>query len=95
MQNSPVLIVNEIFIVYYRYRAFSVYTVIPPTLILHGTKNRLVNCEGSAILYRQLKKCGKDVQLYLIKGADHGGAEFWTKETLDIIGGFIQGCLKN
>ncbi len=69
-------------------------TVIPPTLILHGTKDRLVNCEGSAILYRQMKKCGKEVQLYLIKGADHGGAEFWTVETLAIIDGFIRSCLE-
>ncbi len=68
-------------------------TVIPPTLILHGTKDRLVNCEGSVILYRQLKKCGKDVELYLIKGADHGGAEFWTPEALAIIDGFIRRCM--
>ncbi len=68
-------------------------TVIPPVIILHGTKDRVVNCEGSVILYRQLKECGKDVQLYLIKGADHGGAEFWTTETLDIVDRFIRSCI--
>ncbi len=69
-------------------------TVIPPVLIFHGTKDRIVNCEGSVILYRQLKKCGKDVQLYLVKGADHGGAEFWTEQVLDIVDGFLKSCFK-
>ena len=67
-------------------------TQIPPTLIFHGTKDRTVNCEGSAILYRQMKKCGKDVRIYLIKGGDHGGAEFWTDEVLDIVDGFLKEC---
>ena len=48
----------------------------PPTIIFHGTKDRIVNCEG-VILYRRMKECGKDVKLYLIEGADHGGNEFW------------------
>ena len=65
---------------------------VPPTLILHGTKDRTVNCEGSVILYRQMKKCGKDVQLYFLKGADHGGAEFWTEEVLDIVDVFLKKC---
>lgn len=65
-------------------------TIIPPTLIFHGTKDRVVNCEGSVILYRQMKKCGKDVQLYFIKGADHGGAEFWTDEVICIVDGFLK-----
>lgn len=69
-------------------------SVIPPTIILHGTKDCIVNCEGSAILYRQMKKCGKDVKLYLIKGANHGGPEFWTREVLDIVDGFIRSCLQ-
>ncbi|MCI8615510.1 alpha/beta hydrolase [Parablautia intestinalis] len=68
-------------------------SVIPPTIILHGTKDCVVNCEGSAILYRQMKKCGKNVKLYLIKGANHGGPEFWTKEVLDIVDGFMKDCL--
>ncbi len=67
-------------------------TAVPPTLILHGTKDRTVNCEGSVILYRQMKKCGKDVQLYFLKGADHGGAEFWTEEVLDIVDAFLKKC---
>ncbi len=69
-------------------------TEIPPTLIFHGTKDRVVNCQGSVILYRQMKKCGKDVTLYFIKGADHGGPEFWTPEVLAVMDSFIQNCIR-
>ncbi|MCD8189262.1 MAG: alpha/beta hydrolase [Clostridiales bacterium] len=69
-------------------------TVAPPTLILHGTKDRTVNCEGSVVLYRQMKKCGKDVTMYLLRGADHGGPEFWTDNILDIVDSFIRRCLQ-
>ena len=67
-------------------------TVLPPVLIFHGTKDRLVNCEGSAILYEQLKKTGHPVDFYLIQGADHGGPEFWTDGVLDIVDGFCRKC---
>ena len=65
-------------------------TVLPPVLIFHGTKDRVVNCEGSAILYQRLKETGHPVSFYLIKGADHGGAEFWTSQVLDIVEGFMK-----
>lgn len=51
---------------------------LPPVLIFHGTKDRLVNARQSASLYRQLRDVGKSAELYLLEGADHGGAEFWT-----------------
>ena len=62
----------------------------PAFLIFHGTKDRVVNCEGSAILYQRLKETGHPVSFYLIKGADHGGAEFWTSQVLDIVEGFMK-----
>lgn len=65
-----------------------------PMLILHGTKDRLVYCEQSQRLYEAMRKEGKDVTLYYIKGADHGGAPFWTKEVVDIYHNFIQRCIK-
>ncbi len=65
-------------------------TVLPPVLIFHGTKDRVVNCEGSAILYKRLKETGHPVSFYLVKGADHGGAEFWTSQVLDIVEGFMK-----
>ncbi len=67
-------------------------TKLPPVLILHGTKDRTVNCTGSVALYRRLKETGHPVDLYLIKGADHGGSEFWTETVLDIVDSFIKDC---
>lgn len=63
---------------------------IPPVLMFHGTKDRLVNTKNSVYLYERLKECGKEVEFYLLKGADHGGGEFWTKTTLDIMESFIR-----
>lgn len=67
-------------------------TEIAPVLIFHGTKDRTVNTKQSVTLYRKLKECGKDVQLYLIAGGDHGGAEYWTEQVLDIEEAFIKKC---
>lgn len=68
-------------------------TVIPPVLLFHGTKDRIVNCECNVSLYSHMKKLGKAVELYLVKGADHGGAEFWTDQTIDIMEAFIKSVL--
>lgn len=67
-------------------------TDIPPVLIFHGTKDRTVNTRQSLILYEKLKETGKQAQLYLIRGADHGGPEFWTDEVMDIVDCFIKQC---
>lgn len=68
-------------------------TEIAPVLIFHGTKDRTVHTKQSVGLYKRLKECGKDVQLYLIAGGDHGGAEYWTEQILDIEEKFIKKCL--
>lgn len=68
-------------------------TEIAPMLIFHGTKDRTVNVSGNVMLYRKLKECGKDVRFYLVQGADHGGAEFWMPQTLDIMEKFIKYCI--
>ncbi|MBQ7446375.1 MAG: alpha/beta hydrolase [Eubacterium sp.] len=65
-------------------------TQLPPVLIFHGTKDRTVNCEGSVILYNRLKETGHPVNFYLIKGADHGGPEFWTDQVIDIVDQFLK-----
>jgi acetyl esterase/lipase len=67
---------------------------IPPVCIFHGTKDLIVNTKQSVELYEKLKEAGKDVRLYLIEGASHGGGEFWTKEAVDKADEFIQYCLK-
>ncbi len=65
---------------------------LPPVLIFHGTKDRTVNTRQNVHLYDKLKALDKDVQFYLVKGADHGGAEFWTDAALDIMQKFIAKC---
>ncbi|MBQ9325101.1 MAG: alpha/beta hydrolase [Clostridia bacterium] len=67
-------------------------TALPPVLIFHGTKDRTVNCSGSAILYRTLIETGHDARLYILRGADHGGPEFWTENVLDIVEAFCRKC---
>lgn len=67
---------------------------LPPILIFHGRKDRTVNVRQSVSLYRKLKACGKEAKLYLISGADHGGAEFWTEEVLDLADGFMREILE-
>lgn len=68
-------------------------TRIPPVLILHGTKDRTVNPKCSDILYRKLKECGKDAGIVFLRGADHGGGEFWSEEVLNIIDRFAERVL--
>ncbi|MGN0313562.1 MAG: alpha/beta hydrolase fold domain-containing protein [Fusicatenibacter sp.] len=65
---------------------------IPPILIAHGTKDKMVFCQESVDLYRALKEAGKEVQLYLLRGADHGGPAFWTDVMLDRYEQFIRTC---
>lgn len=67
-------------------------TQVAPTLIFHGTKDRTVNTKESVLLYNAMKAANKDVALYLLKGADHGGSEFWSEQILDIVDNFIQRC---
>lgn len=67
-------------------------TDIAPVLIFHGTKDRTVNTQQSVTLYRRLREAGKQASLYLVQGADHGGPEFWTDKTIDIMDMFIKQC---
>lgn len=64
-----------------------------PTMIVHGTKDRTIHTYQSVQLYEKMKACGKDVRLYLLEGADHGGAEYWTEEMCSLAHEFIQYCL--
>ena len=65
-------------------------TDVAPVLIFHGTKDRTVNTKESVLLYNALKAAGKEVDFYLIKGADHGGPEFWTDTVIDIVDAFMR-----
>ena len=68
-------------------------TPLPPVLMFHGTKDFVVGTRVGVKTYQHLKAMGKDVTLYLVEQAGHGGGEFWTPEVLDIVDNFIQKCL--
>lgn len=68
-------------------------TDFPPIIHFHGTKDRTVNTRCTTLLHEHLVACGHESTLYLIKGADHGGPEFWTDEVLDIVDGFVRAHL--
>lgn len=69
-------------------------TSLPPMLIAHGTKDRTVNCELSAELFEHLRATGHDAELVLVKGADHGGPDFWIPEMIDRYEAFIRRCVE-
>ena len=41
-----------------------------------------------------MKSCGKQVEVYLLEVADHGGAEFWTEDVCRLVDEFVQDCMK-
>jgi acetyl esterase/lipase len=51
---------------------------LPPFLIMHGSKDRVVPYGQSVLLYRKLMECNHAVEMYRIEGADHSGNTFWT-----------------
>ena len=69
-------------------------TQIAPVLIFHGTKDRTVNCTCSVVLYERLRETGHPVEFYLVKGADHGGPEFWTDKIVGIVDDFCKRCFE-
>lgn len=56
----------------------------PPFLMFHGDEDGMVPFLQSVLMYEKLRECGKNVEFYKVKGADHG-ARMWTKEVLDIV----------
>jgi acetyl esterase/lipase len=63
---------------------------IPPLLIFHGTNDEIVPFGQSCMLYDKLKECGKSAKFYAVKGAHHGGKEFWSNQVMDIVENFIR-----
>ncbi len=63
---------------------------IPPILIIHGSKDRLVPFGQSVMLFEALKETHHTVECYQLKGADHGGPPFWAEHVLDIVETFIR-----
>lgn len=60
----------------------------PPTLLLHGTGDRVVPYRQSVKMRDRLVDNGNSARLVLVDGADHEH-DFWSPRVLDIIGAFI------
>lgn len=65
-------------------------TEVAPMIHFHGTKDRTVNARCSVLLHQHLVATGHESRLYLLRGADHGGPEFWTPEVLDLVDAFVR-----
>ncbi len=63
---------------------------LPPLLVVHGDRDRLVSFSQSVWLVEDLTAKGQDVTFYRLAGADHGGAPFWQPEVLDIVDAFLR-----
>lgn len=66
----------------------------PPFLIFHGDADPLVPLGQSEILVEALKKEKVDVELVVLKGAKHGGAEFNTADNFKKTVAFLDKYLK-
>ena len=64
-----------------------------PVLVCHGDKDRLVPFAQSCLLTEALLDAGKEVELWQLRDADHGGGPFWTEGTLDLVEGFVRRSL--
>ncbi len=64
-------------------------------VILHGSKDPGVPLDQSQRLDAALKAAGVFSQLHVIEGAGHGGKEFSTSETKDVIRQFLKEHLAN
>ncbi len=63
---------------------------LPPVIMLHGNADELVPFSQSCELYEALKSNGHKADLYCVKGAHHGGREFWSDEMLSLVDEFLK-----
>ena len=63
---------------------------VPAVLILHGDKDKSCSFEQSVILYRKMREAGRDVTMYRMHNAAHGGSPFWTTKTMDLVEDFLR-----
>ena len=61
----------------------------PPFLLLHGTKDELVDYKQMVKMYHKLLDCGVNAQAYQIDGALHE-RDFWSDRVYKVIGDFIR-----
>ena len=75
-------------------RQISPEKAIPPVLIIHGSRDRLVPFQQSVLLFERLKACQKEARLVKLRLADHGGPAFWTEEVLELVEEFLQSAFE-
>ena len=63
---------------------------LPPFLVMHGSKDRLVPFGQSVMLVEALREAGQNVTFYKLAAADHGDPSFWKPATLDLVVDFIE-----
>ncbi len=67
---------------------------VPPILMMHGTKDRLVPFHQGVRLYEKLRACGKDVTFWKVKGADHADPAFYDERAYDIMEEFLRAHMR-
>lgn len=63
---------------------------LPPFIIFHGNKDRLVPFEQSCLLYEALKKNNKKADFYRVDAADHASGGFYNEKVMQIVLQFIE-----
>lgn len=63
---------------------------LPPIMMFHGNADELVPFSQSCELYEALKENGHNAVFYRVKGAHHGGREFWSDEILSMVDKFLK-----
>jgi len=62
---------------------------LPPLLMLHGSKDRIVPCHQSVEFYELMKSYGYDVTFIKVLGAGHGGSAFWCDNVCNAVSDFL------
>ncbi|MBR1829120.1 MAG: alpha/beta hydrolase [Atopobiaceae bacterium] len=63
---------------------------MPPTLIMHGGRDQIVNFEQSVLLYEALRSAGQEVEFYKLPDAHHGSGGFRCAAALDMVEAFLR-----
>lgn len=61
---------------------------IPPILLIHGDEDVIVPFNQSVVFYEALRKAGKDVTFYKVKGGNHGFS-FWSPSIIKLVAEFF------
>ncbi|WP_172254975.1 alpha/beta hydrolase [Saccharibacillus deserti] len=66
---------------------------LPPFLIVHGDRDRIVHVNQSIEMYKALRAHGQNVLFYKVAGADHGTG-VWSPQVLEVTAKFLAAHLK-